>query len=363
MPNYGDGESALTPMTTEWTAEPTITEIPWLTAREVLGGEASDFTPWLVRHDSLEILGRSLKLDDLTPVMPEHNVLGKRLDILARAIDEDGDEIPVCIENQYGTSDPNHLGRLIAYLAQQERGRAVWLVEDAHDAYVAAVRFLNRTSTDEAGYYLVRVRFARAPESGFHVHFDVLAAPIAWEGSGRRGPGSRLANPEKVTFLTDVGDAIGKPLRESGFSPRPPHARGAYLRVQWPTGHWFRQLGEGFDVRVTGGATSLAIYIEKFSTKDENVAAAEILQERYQSALDSTLPSETECIWDFAGTGHRKPIKFELEGEGYVDGDASTAAQWLVSTCRALLGVFDSDPIPDLFDEVESRVPQSTLDD
>jgi hypothetical protein len=68
---------------------------------------------------------------------------------LATATDENGEEIPVCIENQYGVSDGDHLGRLIAYLAQHERGRGVWIVEHAHDAFVAAVRFLNRTSTDD----------------------------------------------------------------------------------------------------------------------------------------------------------------------------------------------------------------------
>lgn len=97
---------------------PKITPIPWLSAKEVLGGEASDFTPWLQLPDSLEILGAALKLDDLTAIATEHNALGKRLDILARALDEDGEEIPVCIENQYGMSDADHLGRLIAYLAQ-----------------------------------------------------------------------------------------------------------------------------------------------------------------------------------------------------------------------------------------------------
>jgi hypothetical protein len=93
-----------------------------LPARNVLGGEASDFTPWLHLQDNLDVLGRALGLDDLTAGSTEHNVLGKRLDILASATDEDGQEVPVCIENQYGTSDASHLGRLVAYLAQQERG-------------------------------------------------------------------------------------------------------------------------------------------------------------------------------------------------------------------------------------------------
>ncbi|MGH9151120.1 MAG: hypothetical protein ACRD03_01665 [Acidimicrobiales bacterium] len=99
-----------------------------MTAKEVLGGEASDFTPWLVKPASMEILGAALKLEELSAVTAELNVLGKRLDILATALDENGDEVPVCIENQYGMSDASHLGRLIAYLAHQGKGRSVWVV-------------------------------------------------------------------------------------------------------------------------------------------------------------------------------------------------------------------------------------------
>jgi hypothetical protein len=32
---------------TSWGAHPTITAVAWLRGRHVLGGEATDFTPWL----------------------------------------------------------------------------------------------------------------------------------------------------------------------------------------------------------------------------------------------------------------------------------------------------------------------------
>ena len=82
-------------------------------------------------------------------------------------------------------SDPDHLGRLIAYLAQHERGRAVWVVERAHDAFVAAVPFLNRTSSEDVGYYLVQVRFTHGTSDTYQVLFEVLAAPIALEKGGQ----------------------------------------------------------------------------------------------------------------------------------------------------------------------------------
>lgn len=337
---------------------PTITEIPWLSARTVLGGEASDFTPWLARPEGLQILGKALRLEDLTFVRSEHNVLGKRLDILARALDEDGEEIPICIENQYGETDANHLGRLIAYLAQEERGRAVWVVEDAHDAFVEAVRFLNRTATEDVGYYLVRVRFTAGLATSYHVFFEVLAAPSAYENR-RVKTTSRLVNPEKVGFLEELTDSVHAGLANRGFLPRTPHSRGAYTRVIWPVGHWFRDLGEGFDISTTASSTKVVLYVEKFPTKEANVAAAEFLKERYEQDLSELLPQGTTVDWDRPGQRHRKPITFELPGEGYLSGDTAIAAAWTVSTCQALLTAFTTSSISDLVAYVETSAPDS----
>jgi hypothetical protein len=227
---------------------PAITPVQWLSAREVLGGEASDFTPWLQLPENLEALGVALKLDDLTATASEHNVLGKRLDILATASDEEGDEIAVCIENQYGTYDGDHLGRLIAYLAQHERGRAVWVVEHAHDVFVAAVRFLNRTSSDEVGYFLVQVRFTHGVDGGYQVHYEVLAAPIAWERPTRRT--ARPINTNKVGHVHALREAILPELLDLGFPSLTAHARGAYIDVRWPLDLWFRDFAKRFFVRV-----------------------------------------------------------------------------------------------------------------
>jgi hypothetical protein len=202
---------------------PVITAVRWLPAKEVLGGEATDFTPWLQQPSSLAILGVALKLEELTAVAAEHNVLGKRLDILATALDENGEEVPVCIENQYGMSDADHLGRLIAYLAQHERGRAVWVVERAHDAFVAAVRFLNRTSSDDVGYYLVQVRFTHGDSGGYQVHFEVLAAPIAWEKGGKKvGVSKKGVNVSKKVYLDSLHGRIRDGLLDAGFSSSNP---------------------------------------------------------------------------------------------------------------------------------------------
>jgi hypothetical protein len=343
---------------------PTIQAVEWIPASQVLGGEASDFTPWLQQPSILEILGRTLKLEDLTAIATEHNVLGKRLDILASATDEAGEEVAVCIENQYGQSDASHLGRLIAYLAQHERGRAVWIVESAHEAYVAAVRFLNRTSVEDVGYYLVRVLLTHGANGSFQVHFDVLAAPLAWERRGKgSGGGAKPVNASKVAFLGAVTELASPKLTAAGFSVRNPHARGAYTHIKWPDQLWISDFSNGLDIRITRRQATVAVYLTAFGTNEENSRAADVLRDQIESHLAAALPPNSTVDWEIGGSGRRKPIAVRLEGGGFLEGDTSATATWSAAVCRAWAYVLATHRIDDLEAAVGSEVAATSLDD
>lgn len=347
---------------------PEITAVQWLSAKDVLGGEASEFTPWLLRPDSMQILGGALKLEDLSAVTAELNVLGKRLDILATALDENGDEVPVCIENQYGMSDASHLGRLIAYLAHQGKGRAVWVVEQAHDAYVAAVRFLNRTSTDEVGYYLVQVRFTHGAAGSYQVHFEVLAAPIAWERGSKGGGGNaKSLNEGKIAYLEEILEGAKPVLSDAGFPSLNTHARGAYLWINWPTNLWFRRFARRFDIRITRAAVMVVVYVRLLPTREANSIAMGFLEERYGDLIAERIPEGSAVAWSSAGSGRREAVRIELAGAGYEGGDVHAATAWATEVAKLWLELLRTDPIDDLEQRVQAALPGQqvapTIDD
>jgi hypothetical protein len=255
-------------------------------------------------------------------------------------------------------SDASHLGRLIAYLAHQGRGRAVWVVEEAHEAYIAAVRFLNRTSTDEVGYYLVQVRFTHGSADSYQVHFEVLAAPIAWERGGKAGGGStRALNEPKVAYLEAIFQAVKPALLGAGFPSLNTHARGSYLWIRWPSTLWFRRFAPRLDIRVTRTVVMVVVYVRAFPTREANSIAMNVLEARYSDLITARVPEGSVVTWSAGGPGRREAVRIEHAGSGYDDGDPEGAAEWATKVVMGWLGLLHSDPIEDLEQQVQAALP------
>lgn len=101
----------------------------WVRLRHALPNEAAHFTPWLA--ENLGFLADALGLEELDLMRTESAVDAYRLDLLATGTDASGEPIDVVVENQYGRSDHDHLGKLVTYAAQYHstatRVLAVWL--------------------------------------------------------------------------------------------------------------------------------------------------------------------------------------------------------------------------------------------
>ena len=100
--------------------------------RDVFPGEASHFTPWLAEH--AELLGKELGLD-LEHEDSEAKVGRYSADLVFRNT-EGG---IVVVENMFGTTDHDHLGKLITYAAGFEAGCAVLLASEFTDEHRSAL--------------------------------------------------------------------------------------------------------------------------------------------------------------------------------------------------------------------------------
>lgn len=276
------------------TPDPTITTIGWIDASTVLGHEQHGFSTWLAKN--LDLIADALDLPPLQFVALEERVEEFRADILALADDGSENGMPVIIENQYRKTDHDHLGKLVTYLAGQQRGLGIWIAEHTRPAHVAAVDFLNRTSDESVGYALLRVRFAPGPDGIHYVDLQVVAQPNSWlkhsftAADGLRGPA-----PERADLLQTVHDTIADDLTAQGWRVRLP-GNLKYIRLDFPEGHplaatsylTFRASSTSFTFRqvITGAATLQA-----------SAAVVERLRDRYGDDFEDAVPEGTAVVW------------------------------------------------------------------
>lgn len=134
----------------------TVGRLERVPLREVWKHEAYDFTQWL--QQNVGVLNEAIDLN-LVNIEREQAAGAFSIDLVAE--DESGGK--VIIENQLEKSNHDHLGKLITYLSALNARAAIWIVADPRPEHVAAVSWLNDSSS--ADFYLVKVEAVRIGES------------------------------------------------------------------------------------------------------------------------------------------------------------------------------------------------------
>lgn len=135
--------------------------------------EAHDFTPWLAENLALlgEELGLALELRAL-----EHPVGRYSLDLLL----QDAQERVVIVENQFGKTDHDHLGKLLTYCGGTEADVVIWIAETITEEHAAALEWLNENSVEGIGFFAVELEVLTIGDSLPAPHFRVVVQPNEW---------------------------------------------------------------------------------------------------------------------------------------------------------------------------------------
>ena len=181
--------------------------------REVWPHEALGFTPWL--EESLDVLNDVLDIT-LSGAEREQSAGSFSVDLVA----EDDSGNPVIIENQFGKSDHDHLGKLITYLTAIDAKAAIWIVSDPRPEHVAAITWLNESAT--AAFYLVKVEAIRIGDSAPAPLLTLIVGPseeAREAGKTKKDLAERSAVRER--FWRQLLDRAGTETRlHSNISPR-----------------------------------------------------------------------------------------------------------------------------------------------
>jgi len=184
-----------------------------VSARSGWPHEAHEFTPWLA--DNVGLLGEALGLS-LELTAREHKVGRYLLDLLL----SDSAERTVIVENQFGQTDHDHLGKLLTYCAGTEADVVIWIAERLNEEHVAVLEWLNDNTRAGVGFFGVELELLRIDTSPLAPNFRVLVQPNDWAKSVRPAAAAPSVDWDWAKYSESLGIpderlAVGKAIVEA----------------------------------------------------------------------------------------------------------------------------------------------------
>jgi len=192
-----------------------------LTLKSVWPHEEYDFSPWLVQDENLAQLSAALGRGGLQLDRIEVPVGPYSADILAK--DAYGEY--VVIENQFGKTDHDHLGKLITYGAALGASSVVWIAENFTDEHRKAIDWLNEKTTDSFSLYAVQLEVLQIDNSAPAIRFNVICQPNevvrAATAAKEAGPLTETQQLQLDFWLMFQKRLLEKKVVPSAQTPRP----------------------------------------------------------------------------------------------------------------------------------------------
>lgn len=185
-----------------------------------------DFSRWLAA-DGFELLRDAIGID-MEVLQTEARVGSFRADILA---EETSSERKIVIENQFGKTNHDHLGKQITYASGRDASIVVWVVENLREEHQKAVEWLNEHTYKEKGFFIVQIQVFEIEGSNPAPAFCVLVSPNAWANAVKSGS----QNLPYLQFWEEFSDFAER--NDPGFRLQRPRA------ARWRDVHMDRRRG------------------------------------------------------------------------------------------------------------------------
>jgi hypothetical protein len=163
-------------------------ELKQLRAADLWKHEEHEFTPWLASEENIARLANALGLGELQIESVEVPVGPYFADILAR----DASENFIVIENQFGKTNHDHLGKLLTYAATLDATAVVWIAERFTDEHRKVIDWLNEHTVEDLSLFAVEVEVWQIDLSKPALRFSLVSQPneIARQGIAIKAAGA-----------------------------------------------------------------------------------------------------------------------------------------------------------------------------
>lgn len=246
--------------------------------KEIWPHEEKDLSSWIAENiDALnEVLQLQIEIEG-----KEEEVHGFRLDLAGT---DNLSQMPVIIENQFGQSNHDHLGKLITYSAGKEAGIVIWIANEIRIAHRHAIEWLNNISPHDMRFYGIELELFQIDDSRPAPNFKIVAGPPPSKGR----PVTEIS-PRNRRYQ----DFFDK-LRTRVLDMQPNFTRAKALLQSW----WGVGSGRsGFTIYscfTIDGKFRVEIYIDKGNKEDNDTAFARLKENR--EAIEERIGKE--LVWD-----------------------------------------------------------------
>ncbi len=278
------------------------------------------FSDWV--RENLDEINKITNLS-LTGATRERAAGDFRVDIVA---EQSGGGI-VIIENQLGTSNHDHLGKLLTYLAAYEATAAIWVVEEPRVEHVDAIAWLNQSTSAE--FYMMKVEAVRIGTSDFAPLLTLIVGPS--DESKQIAEDKEqfaLRHHERIAFWKRLLEiANRRTALHSGRSP----TKDSYL---WGSSG---KSGIGFVYTILEHSARVELWIELDDQTETKVIFDKLIEHRQQ--IDTAFGRKLE--WLRQDQNKRSRIQISSETGGYRDPERrEDICNWMVENMSSFERIF-----------------------
>ena len=288
--------------------------------RTVWQNEASNFTPWLA--ENLQLLGEAVGLEiDTEDVVTEVSLGRYQADLLC--IDS-RDSSRIVIENQFGGTNHDHLGKLLTYASALDSdppvGSVIWISESFNEEHRSTLDWLNTISHDEIRFFGVTVELLKIEGSKPAPRFNIVASPNDWKAVVRASSSGKVSDLERQyqQFWTHLMQHLANTATELK-QPTPPAKRSLRFGIG--------KAGFAFRCRLSEQKRQLQVALEIKANRPNDSLT---LLKNQKSAIEEEIG--TTLNWDEATNGQRCVISLTRSGDPTDESERAAQIEWMAQT-------------------------------
>lgn len=294
--------------------------------RSIWPHEERDFTVWLLNNIELLTAELGIELEDATR---EESIGDFSADIVGTELNTGQS---VVIENQYGATNHDHLGKLLTYSAGKDAGFTIWLAEAFRPEHKSVLEWLNQSGPKDVRFFGIKPRVVSiegTSAKGFE--FEVVVEPNDWE----RELTTELTESERtyLAFYEAVTEAYSQRRPDwYKLAPQPQSWLVFGAGISGVSFCWAFHKGPEFSVE---------LYIDT-ANKDQNEAIYHTLKED-QDEIHANL--DADLVWQRLPEKRACRIKLPRDVPGKIqdlsDDERTRIAEWGVENMERFHDEFE----------------------